>query len=460
MRVMHVSLGLPPLRTGGMTRYCTELSLAQVEHGDEVALLYPGRFLPGRTRIAGSTWKGIRTFEVINPLPVPLVYGIAEPGRFTKSCDDPTAYEWLLDEFRPDAIHVHCYQGIHREFFDRAKERHIPLLFTTHDYYPMCPRCTLITSTGDECERYGSAKACAACNAASGMTVAKSVIMQSRVYARLKESRLVADIGRRVKRDMSHAASGESDKRGENSLPEEEYVKDYERLLEYNRSIFSLFDLVLTNSRLTEEVYRKSFPGVTCERLPITHAGLSRSGRALKQRESGHPLKTAYFGGEKRYKGFDTLMDAADILARRGVCVELRLYGDDYMHCELPLTATAKGKVPLDGISMVIRESDVVCVPSRYHETFGFVVLESLCEGVPVICSDVVGASDLVPENLKFESGNPDSLAKTIEEFAKSGVITAEISSEYPLSMMNQVLSVEKLIRTYFHNDEGGKNAL
>lgn len=447
MRVMHVSLGLPPLRTGGMTRYCTELSLAQVEHGDEVALLYPGRFLPGRTRIAGSTWKGIRTFEVINPLPVPLVYGIAEPDRFTKSCDNPTAYEWLLDEFRPDAIHVHCYQGIHREFFDRAKEKHVPLLFTTHDYYPMCPRCTLITSTGDECERCGSAEACAACNVDSGMTVAKSVIMQSRVYARLKESRLVADIGRRVKRDMSHAASGESDKRGEKSLPEEEYVKDYERLLEYNRSIFSRFDLVLTNSRLTEEVYRKSFQGVACERLPITHAGLSRSRRVLKRRESEHPLKIAYFGGEKRYKGFDTLMDAADILARRGVCVELRLYGDDYMHCELPPTAAAKGKVPQDGISRVIRESDVVCVPSRCRETFGFVVLESLCEGVPVICSDVVGASDLVPEGLKFKAGNSESLANHIEAMANGNMNCVAVSEDYPLSMRAQVELLERYYR-------------
>lgn len=459
MRVMHVSLGLPPLRTGGMTRYCTELALAQAEHGDDVALLFPGRFLPGKTRIVSSDWSQIQTFEVINPLPVPLVYGVAEPDRFTRSCDNPAAYGRLLDEFKPDAIHVHCYQGIHREFFQLAKERHIPLLFTTHDYYPMCPRCTLITSAGEECERCGSAEACAACNEGSGMTVTKSVLMQSRIYEHLKDSRLVTNIGERVKRGMSRTASVDNDERDEKDAPTRGKVIAYERLLNYNRSIFELFDLILTNSRLTEKTYRKFFPDITCEYLPITHAGLSQHKRSPIKREVKQPLRIAYFGGEKRYKGFDTLMEAAAILSSRGLSIELSLYGDEYAFSELPPNATAKGRVTHEGMSEAIRKYDVVCVPSKCHETFGFVVLESLCEGVPVICSDVVGASDLVPVDLRFKAGSSHSLANTIKKIIEKEDYTTKISNEYPLSMTRQILSIKKLLVAYCQSDESGKNA-
>ena len=45
MRVLHYTLGLPPYRTGGLTKYATDLMLSQAEAGDSVALLWPGRYL-------------------------------------------------------------------------------------------------------------------------------------------------------------------------------------------------------------------------------------------------------------------------------------------------------------------------------------------------------------------------------------------------------------------------------
>ena len=44
MRVLHLSLGLPPFRTGGLNRYCADLMQQQVEDGQDVLLLYPGEF--------------------------------------------------------------------------------------------------------------------------------------------------------------------------------------------------------------------------------------------------------------------------------------------------------------------------------------------------------------------------------------------------------------------------------
>ena len=38
MRILHLSLGLPPFRTGGLNRYCADLMQQQVEDGQDVLL--------------------------------------------------------------------------------------------------------------------------------------------------------------------------------------------------------------------------------------------------------------------------------------------------------------------------------------------------------------------------------------------------------------------------------------
>lgn len=49
---------------------------------------------------------------------------------------------------------------------------------------------------------------------------------------------------------------------------------------------------------------------------------------------------------------------------------------------------------------------DVLVVPSLWHETFGYVVLEALLEGTPCLVSKNVGSKDLVPVEWQFANLN------------------------------------------------------
>lgn len=42
MRILHYTLGLPPFRSGGLTRYASDLMEEQTKH-NEVFHLYPGK---------------------------------------------------------------------------------------------------------------------------------------------------------------------------------------------------------------------------------------------------------------------------------------------------------------------------------------------------------------------------------------------------------------------------------
>lgn len=434
-----MSLGLPPLRTGGLTRYCTELMDAQDDFGYEIALLYPGRFLPGKTRIKSKKLDNLIAFEVVNPLPVPLTYGVAEPKAFMASCDNPDPYKSCIEIFSPDIIHIHSFQGIHKEFFDIAKSRGIPMLFTTHDYFAICPRCTLVNRCGESCCG-PSAFRCAMCCCGAGMTFAKSKIMQSGLYSRLKQSKMVRFFGSRVKHEMSV-----SDDSILVNAPTTEQVGVYKDYLDYNRAIFDDIDVVASNTLMTERMYSRYLPNAFYRLIPITHSGLNSSKESKEFRRRGNLVKMAYFGGVKGYKGFATLCKAVRILHSSGIKFELDLYGDDYPAFEDIPEVHRYGRIAPDSMRDILKAHDVVVVPSICHETCGFVVLEALCEHVPVVCSDAVGACELVPDEFVFKAGDAFDLAAKLEHACLSSDSVVSIPEDYPITMAEQVALLKRV---------------
>lgn len=438
MNILHVALGLPPLRTGGLTRYCSELMEAQISAGNRVSLVYPGRFLPGPVRFRKGEWHGIETHELINPLPVALTFGVAEPDAFIVPCRDIEIFENLIRAVDPDIVHVHSFMGIYREFFQVIKRLNVPLLFTTHDYYPMCPRCTFVDADGESCIKGPSAELCASC-CRGGMTRGKSQIMQSSLYAKLKSTRFVKKVRAIVKSEMGSETTFEVDVSAKDSAPA------YDRLLDYNSSIFRLFDIVLANSLMTEKIFRSKFPDSTFRIVRISHAGLVPSAENEEVHRRRHKtLVLGYFGGKKKYKGYGTLMAAARILHDDGVAFELRLFGDEYGELDIP-EAHSIGYVSPDEVHGILKELDAVVVPSIYHETFGFVVLEALSEGLPVICSDAVGASELVTPATVFPSGNARALADVSVRLKKGEVEHYSLPADYPISMADQVNQLSEI---------------
>lgn len=452
MRVLHVSLGLPPLRTGGLTRYCTELMEAQVSAGDFVMLLYPGHFSIGGSYIRQGSWRNVVTYELVNPLPVALTYGISNPKDFMRPFDRDVFVK-LLSSSKPDVVHVHSFMGIPREFFEVTKSMGILQVFTTHDYYSICPRCTFVTNCGLPCVDGPSAGACAMCNAGTGMSLQKSKIMQSRLYARLKDSKFVRCVGTAVKRRMQRDASELPSSIPDASLQSDIGIEDsYGSLLAYNASIVDVIDVLICNSRQTQMCFKAAFPKKESVLLPITHAGLDLSdGFNRPARPEGCPVRVGYFGGYKAYKGYDILMAALSRLCETGWEFEAHLYGGDYPDIHNGFSCINEGRLEPSNVSKVLNTLDMVVVPSRYPETFGFVVLESICSGTPVVCSDVVGAADLLPPECVFEEGNIEALCSCIISCANGHCSTAVLQHDYPISMTMQVAK----LRTIYH--AGGK---
>lgn len=394
MKILHVSQGLPPFRVGGMTRYCVDLMEQQVKDGDEVSLLYPGSFRFGHTRIIKKLENEIKVYSIINPLPLALVFGINSPERYMKRCDSDCYKQFLLRE-KFDVIHVHCIMGIHKEFFHEAGNLGIHMIYTTHDYYPFCVRCTLTDRNCNVCSGPDGLK-CAKCNLGLGLSRLQEILMQSDLYRKLKYSTLLTKLRRKSRSKLDNDSSI-----GAENLSIDKIAKkreSYSTLLSYYADIMKVFRVIHCNSYVAEEMYYKMYPSSNLQVITITHNELKHckhNGRKDKT------LKIGFLGGKNPVKGLNILLEALKICDNSGFTDwELLLYGSDYPEkifsdYRVFKCGTFNSKTEVNAYSSF----DLLVMPSICKETFGFLVLEAIFHEVPIIVSDLVGAAMLLSDH-------------------------------------------------------------
>lgn len=194
-----------------------------------------------------------------------------------------------------------------------------------------------------------------------------------------------------------------------------------------------------------EEYGRRVAPGVDAS------ADGSREESAGLREEPGRPRdRLGFFGQLTHFKGVNVLLQAMEILGRQGdggssetrAGVEgrevkvpeptLRLHG---ANLELQpeafreefrslLEATTKnvtfaGPYEQSELSGLMSRVDWVVIPSIWWENSPLVIQEAFMHGKPVICSDIGGMAEKVRhrvDGLHFRAGDPASLAETIRE--------------------------------------------
>lgn len=431
MRILHISLGWPPFRSGGLVRYCCDLMDEQARQGHTVGMLYPaGNSYRGHGHVSISQHGNITSYALYTRNLVPLVFGVADPESLDCS-NDERAHQKILDDFKPEVIHVHSIQGIGEGFFHLAKERGIRMVFTTHDYYPLCLRCNLMDVAGSLCSGPSPEK-CARCNMASGLSVRKGMLMQSTGYRWLKGSRFIRRARTRVKASVT-AGNGFA-------KVETEDVQAFSGVLRSHRRVIEMIDVIHANSNLAKRIYRTVFPSAEYRVLPVTHAGLE----FRKARKIIHsPLRIGYVGGANEYKGYRVLLDALSTL---DIPWHLDFYGTPLNEDQLKdERIVCHGFYDHDEFARIFSSIDILVVPSIWPETFGFAVLEAICSGAPVICSDLVGAGSILPGCFTFPNANAFELHSMIEKIVKEGSLEERNAWGYTADLAEHVKDIESI---------------
>ena len=319
MKILHVTLGNPESRRGGLNRYCREIMSSQEKMGHDVYVIYPGSL--GTNENTKIKKEKRNSFKIINSLPVPIIYGIDKPSRYMKLGDELLYYNWLRI-LSPDIIHVHSIQGIHKEFFVQAKKLNIKMIFTTHDYYPICFKAILFDGY-KVCAGYNSEK-CSICNYGCGLSLGKQQVLQSEIYPYLKKIKGIAWI-----KKIISIKTKKKNNSSKNYKKSQQTIGKFRKLHNYYMEILDCFTVIHCNSQRAYDYYCQYVDKEKCKIIPITHSGLTRQVK-LKRRGYDNKIRIAYIGGPAAYKGYFVFEEALNLLKNEKKSWEAYFYGGDF----------------------------------------------------------------------------------------------------------------------------------
>ncbi|APR27975.1 hypothetical protein BTW26_02635 [Pediococcus acidilactici] len=405
MKILHYTLGFPPKRSGGLVRYAQDVIEEEANEGHDVSVLYPGKVTvfnkEMRIQTKDATHK-INMYELINSLPLAIFGGIKDPKDFMDSSSSQI-FEDFFKSIKPDVIHVHTLMGMPKEFFETANKMKITIVYTTHDYYGLAPNPTFFTN-GRSYDRDNSNYFW---NEASkdALSTNKLRIFQLPIYPiirtifkKLKFTRkMTTNKDNKVKNDgLDYEAKVES--------------KKYDAIRKYYKAIFLLIDKFHFNSSIAKEVYEFNLPEIkekSSEIISITNSNIIVHNKINNTRN--RKIKIAYIGPNKEFKGIDFFLKLSQSMDKKKY--EFHTYG--YVPRNYIKDVVQHGRYAGSELANIYKNIDVLVVPSKWKETFGFIVLEAMANQTKVYVSDNVGAKDLLSDDAIFRS--MESLKNSIE---------------------------------------------
>ncbi|MCM1174349.1 MAG: glycosyltransferase [Blautia sp.] len=386
MNILHYVMGIPPIREGGAIKYALDLAEKQADYNQKVFLLYPGA-IRGRKKVCirkRNVKNGIKYFEIINPLPVPGAFGMCNEKYFTEKADKEVYYKFLKEN-KIEMIHFHSLQGLHIELLDAADELHINKVFTSHDYFGICPK-TILLYRERICHDIDWSKCAECCDHPD--SYATLVRRQSHWFRGIVKCTFLFTLLEVVWKKIGKKTDIiPKEKKNDTGIRQ----TDYKELKNYYMEIFRRIDLMHYNSTVAQKVYEE-FRGHHVFLLEgIMHSDIIDK---RKRRYCGDIIRFGYLGNGEVYKGFPILREVLDkIYAEKKYNFFLNIYFQNDMDREY---IVPHKRYQYSDIDDVFNDMDVLIVPSLCAETYGFVVLEAIMHGIPVVVTANVGAKDFL----------------------------------------------------------------
>jgi glycosyltransferase involved in cell wall biosynthesis len=432
MKILHYGLGFPPYRTGGLTKFTVDLMKQQIKMGHDVSLLWPGQIkLFGRKNkiTYRGTVDGINSYEIINPTPVSYDEGISNIDPFVVD-GELEVYDDFFHETKPQVLHVQTLMGIHRNLLVSAKNHGVRIVFSTHDFFPICPKVTMFRKN-DVCRTVKNCEYCYVCNQ-SALSLYKMILLQSPFYRGIKNLKIVS----RMRQKHRNEFLGGNECSSNFGTAESTII--YKKLRDYYRELLGLMDVIHYNSLLTKKVYEKYMGNFDSEVIPISHNDIQNH---IHLKKFDHDvLHLVYLGPYGRAKGFFFLKNALDEVWEKKRKFIIDVF---FEVADLPEYVNTHERYTYDDLEKIFDSVDALIVPSVWYETFGYTVAEALSYGVPVIVSSHVGAQDIIPNQggIVYTANSKDELVKILIglDSRKLESMNASICETYEVVTLNQM---------------------
>jgi glycosyltransferase involved in cell wall biosynthesis len=332
------------------------------------------------------------------------------PSRATKAVpdcevDEATAeiLRSVISSFKPHVVHV-----MHPRFFPEARlvahAAAVPAVLHLHDYWFVCPRINFLRADGSLCSDAGHGRDC---ETLCGMDprwgtqrYAWAVEELARYDAVISPSRFLIE---------TFSLNGFSTKQWHH-IP---YGVDYRGL---------------SKQTARERWPRGAEEPADASRSADGHPDLPRRHQRPRKFDDRNPMVVRFLGTILRHKGPHVLLEAVKALPPDAP-VLAAVHGSSYHESdyekELREMAGEDPRIVFSGayayerIVQILEDTDLVVVPSLWHENFPITAETATAFDVPIACSDLGGMAELVSEyqaGFTFRAGDSDALAAIIEK--------------------------------------------
>lgn len=137
-------------------------------------------------------------------------------------------------------------------------------------------------------------------------------------------------------------------------------------------------------------------------------------------------------------KGFGTLVQAFALLAREHPDISLVVAGDGRDRNAIAALSEADrarvvmlGAVPHEDLPPYYGAADVFVAPATGQESFGYVLVEAMAAGLPVVASDIAGYREVVRSGIEgflVPPGDPSRLAEAVAGVLSDPALAARLS--------------------------------
>ncbi len=406
MRILLVHHAFPPESLGGSELYVASLA-RQLAREHDVAVLHRSADPARRDHdVVESRQNGVRVVSLNN------LHRDVPGFESYRDAEVTAAATRLLDDFKPDVLHVHHLSGLSSGIVFAARGRAVATVITLHDFWPLCALGQLLNVRLEVCPG-PTPRRCLGC---VGGQVA---VRPSVAVAAARSVPMAPALGRLLARLGS----------GEERIAER---------LDEMRELLRAADLLISPSRFLRSRVEAAWGISGIRVLENAHEPIPK---AVKRERLGQ-LRVGFLGSAIPSKGVHVLVEAFRRLDPARVSLQIHggfppYHGDTGYEARVrailgPEAREAiRGPFAPEALGGVLAGLDVVVVPSIWEENLPLVVQEALLAGVPVVVSDHGGLAEMVREGidgLRFRPGDATDLARVLTRLMDEPGLLAKLA--------------------------------
>jgi glycosyltransferase involved in cell wall biosynthesis len=407
MRIFQVVHSLPPQNFAGTEIYTYELS-KQLSKRHDIYVFY--RICNPRKKeyeLIHNKFSGLDIFTINNTFRFCDSFEM-----FYKNDAISRQFAKILDRVKPDLVHIQHLIFLSTTIIAEIKKRRIPIVFTLHDYWLICPQWHFLKKDFAICDN-NELSQCVDCLDYQ-LSIKK---LPKRIYLSLRNIMPNFLVSLLKSTYLNFAKI---------NLNSQGMLEKIKARIVHVKDLCSMVDLFIAPSQFLRKRFIEF--GIAESKIKfITHGINTVPFKDFKRKES-NKIRIGFIGTIIPAKGLDILINAFNRI--KDERAELRIYGrlfpyKGFEYYPRYIQRLARnGNIRFMGgfnhkdISDAFSEIDVLVLPSIWNENFPLTILEAFSTRTPVIASRIGGIPELIKDKengLLFEPGNPNELCHKLD---------------------------------------------